>query len=442
MPTFPLTQGEYTCEFARMILPRWLGFGCALVLLVGSAPASDWPQWRGPSRTGHVPEGEPVPDKLPVDPKTVWRLKVGEGLASPVVAGGKVFCFDNTAGKETLHAIDAASGKEFWRRPIDDPFSDMQGPTGPRCTPVVDDDRVYALSCKGELQCLNTADGKLIWRVNFTNDLGAVFIGEKGNAPGASRHGNNGSPLVDGDCLYACVGGVIGAGVACFDKRTGGIRWKSQNDQAAYAAPVIASLAGARQLICFTVDGLIGLDPRDGKLFWRVPLKTAYARHVTTPVTHGDMVVVGSHQVGLVGTRISKAGDGLKAEQAWLRKDAAMNFASPIAVGKYLYGLGPAKNVLCVDFETGEVLWSKEGLITTSADKAHAGFLVMGRNILMLTDGGQLVLFAADPATCRELGRAQVCGLNWCNPAYADGKLYVRDGIKGAGELICLELLP
>lgn len=118
-----------------------------------------------------------------------------------------------------------------------------------------------------------------------------------------------------------------------------------------------------------------------------------------------------------------------------------MNFSSPVAVGKYLYGLGPAKNIICMDIETGKQRWSKEGITSTTADKAHAAFLVMGDKILILTDSGQLVLIAADPTECKEISRAQVCAMNWCNPAYADGKLYLRDGIKGTGKLLCVDLL-
>jgi len=368
-------------------------------------------------------------------------MKVGEGLASPVIAAGKVFYFDNAGGKETLHVIDAATMRELWRKEIDGTFSDSQGPTGPRCTPVVDGDRVYAQSCKGELQCLSVNDAKVIWRVNYTNDFGAIFVGEKGNIPGAARHGNNGSPVIDGDHLIACVGGTNSAGVVCFDKRTGKVVWKSQNDQAAYAPPVVTTIAGLKQVVCFTAEGLIGLCAQDGKLLWRVPMKTAYARHVTTPVVYEDIVVVASHQIGLIGTKIRKAGGELNAEQAWLSKEAAMNFASPVAMGKHLYGLGPAKNLVCVEIPTGKLMWSKEGHFNTSADKAHASFIVMGKNILTLTDGGLLVLFAADSRAFKEIGRAQVCGMNWCNPAYAEGKLYLRDGIKGAGELLCIHLL-
>ncbi len=426
-----------------MISVRYLAFVSisGVILSAGELRSEDWAQWRGPDRTGHVPQGAPVPAKLPAEPKAVWRIKTGESFASPVVAAGKVFYSDSAGGKETLHAVAAATAKELWSAEIDDLHKDTQGPPAPRCTPLVDGDRVYAQSCKGELKCLNVSDGKLVWRVNYSNDLSAVFIGEKGNAPGAARHGNDASPVIDGDHLIACAGGTNGASVVCFDKRTGKVIWKSQNDQAGYAAPMVATILGIKQVICFTVEGVLSVAADDGRFLWRIPVKTAYARHVTTPVIYGDMVVVASHQVGLLGIKVSRNGVGLSAEQVWVNKEAAMNFSSPVAVGKYLYGLGPTKNIVCVEIPTGKVEWSKEGYINTSADKAHAAFLVLGKNILLSTDSGELVLFAADPKECREISRAQVCSLNWCNPAYAEGKLYLGDGVKTAGELLCLDLL-
>ena len=438
-----MTFARFAGEFARMLISVrcFQTFWLTALLSLQTGLCADWPQWRGPQRTGHVPPGEPVPDKLPVTPKALWRLKVGEGLASPVVAAGKIFYFDAEQGKETLHAIEADSSKELWKATIDNAFGDTQGPAGPRCTPVVDGNRIYALSCQGELQCRGITDGKLIWRTNFTNDFGAVFIGEKGNAAGAARHGNNGSPLIMGERLYAPVGGTNGAGVVCFDKNSGRVIWKSQNDPAAYPPPVLATLAGITQVICFTVEGLIGLRESDGALLWRVSMKTTFGRHVTTPVAFEDIVVVASHQVGLVGTKIARAESGLKAEQIWLHKDLAINFSSPVLVGQHLYGLGPNKNLICVDVATGKLMWSKEGYFNTSADKAHAAFLVMGKNVLTLTDGGELILIEANPAEFKEHSRVQVCGLNWCNPAYVGGTLFVRDGIKTTGELLCLELL-
>ena len=415
----------------------WAGL-LGLLLVLPGADASDWPQWRGPERTGHVPPGERIPSPLPTEPKILWRVKIGEGLASPVVASGKVFHMDNQNGREILHALDATDAKELWRADIGEVFEDPQSPAGPRCTPLVDGDRVYAQSCRGELKCLKCADGSQLWHVNYTKDFSAVIIGEKGTSVGAARHGNNASPVIDGDRLFAPVGGTNGDGVVCFQKTSGAVIWKSQNDQAAYSAPIVATIQGVKQLVDFTVDGLIGLDIRDGKLLWRVPLKTSAGRHVTTPVVIEDSVIVSSHEIGLVCVRLSRQGEDWQAAKAWTKKESAINFSSPVVSGNYLYGLGPSKNLICVDVKTGAQMWSKPGYIAGSAGNSHAGFIVMGNNILALTDGGQLVLFAIDPKEFKEISNVQVCGKTWCNPAYADGKLFLRDG----RELLCVNLLP
>lgn len=410
----------------------------ALLILMSCAFAADWPQWRGPDRTGHVPSGERIPSTLPTEPKILWRVKIGEGLASPVVAGGKIFYLDTQDSQETLHALDAANAKELWHADIDQTFKDNQSPPGPRCAPIVDGNRVYAQSCRGELRCLTVADGKPLWHVNYTKDFSALFIGEKGSSVGAPRHGNNGSPVIDGDRLFALVGGTNGESVVCFQKATGQVIWKSQNDQAGYAAPIIATIHGVKQLVDFTVDGLIGLDVRDGKLLWRVPLKTSAGRHVTTPVVVDDMVMVASHEIGLVGVKLSRNGDNWQAAKAWVKKESAINFSSPVLAGSYLYGLGPSKNLICVDVKTGAQMWSRQGYIAGAASNAHVGLIVMGNNILTLTDGGQLVLFAVEPKEFKEISNVQVCGKTWCNPAYADGKLFLRD----AHELLCADLIP
>ena len=402
-----------------------------------SANGADWPQWRGLARTGHVPAGEVVPQSLPASPKVVWRVAVGDGVGSPVVSAGKVFHRDNQNAKETVHALDAATGKELWKAELDDVHKDSQSPAGPRSTPVVDGDRVYVQSCRGELRCLNVNDGSTVWQANYVKDFGSTFIGERGTAQGAVRHGYNGPPVVQGDHLIAGVGGK-GASIVCFEKTTGKVVWKSQDDTIGYAAPVVATVAGVEQVLFFTADGMIGLDVKDGKLLWRVPVKTAFGRHVTTPVVIDDMVIVSSHQAGLIGVKVSKEGEGLKAEQAYAKKDVAINFASPVLVGEHLYCVGPRANLLCIDPKTGASTWSQTGHFRTSGDKTHAGFVAMNDKVLTLTDGGELVLFHADPKEFREISRVQVSGNTWCNPAYSDGKIYLRD----AKELRCVQISP
>jgi outer membrane protein assembly factor BamB len=409
-------------------------FICAL--LAPTALATDWGQWRGPNRDGHVPEDIPVPANLDAV-KTLWHVPAGNGLASPVVAGGKCVYVDNVNSKETVHAVDAASGDSIWSVELDEVHKDSQSTPGPRCTPMIDGDRVYAQSGRGHLKVLNLANGNLIWQTDYVKDLGAVFIGEKGSAEGATRHGYTASPIVDGDHLIAETGGS-NAAVTCFEKRTGQILWKSQQGIPGYAAPILATVAGKRQLICYMVPGVFAFDPVDGKLLWTFKITTKFGRHAATPVVVGDTVVVSSHEVGLMGIKVTNAGDNFSAEKAWLVKDLAINFASPVAVGDYVYGVGPQKNLICVQAKTGNLVWSKDGFFTGNAGKTYAGMLLMGSNLLVLTDDGRLVMVAADSKAYHEIGHARVGTQNWCIPAYADGKLYLRD----EKEVVCVQLMP
>lgn len=424
-----------------------LNICAAIMLLLANASAADWPGWRGPARDGHAAPGSVFPQSLPPDPRRVWQLQIGEGIAPPVVAGDKVFYLDAQEGKEVIHALDRDTARELWRAPLDDAFKQGQTKPGPRCAPLVDGDRLYVQSCLGEFRCLAVADGQLKWRVNFTKEFHAGVPAEKGLAKGAQRHGFTAAPWVDGDRLLALVGDPNGAGVVCFDKHTGKVLWRSQNDQAGNAAPITAQIAGSapKQVVAFTVEGLIGLNLQTGELLWRIPLTTTHGRHVTTPVIDGNTVMVASKENSLLGVELApepvaanRNAPKWNAAIKWQTKDHYVNFSSPVAVGGYIYGLGPDKNLFCVETKTGKPMWSKEGFTIQSAEKAHLAIVGLGKNLLLLTDSGELVLVAADPKEFKELGRAQVCGTNWCNPAYADGQLFLRDG----HELVCVDLLP
>jgi outer membrane protein assembly factor BamB len=410
-------------------------FARALVLssCLTAAMTADWPSQRGPGADGVIPTGSVLPTALPDAPKVVWKGPVTDGFAAPIVVAGKVVYLDLQNGQEVVHCISFDKAKPLWDAPLDSAHKDGFG-TGPRCAPVSDGKLVFAQSCKGQLTAFDLASGKVAWSTSYVKDFKAVYTGEKGDSKGGSRHGYNGSPTLDGDHLYALVSGP-GAGVVCFEKSTGKVVWKSQDDQAAYAPPMVATIAGVKQVVAFTVSGALGLDAKDGALLWRVPLSTNYGRHVMAPIVHGDLVIVGSHEVGLVATRLSAAGGKVSAQQAWSVKALGPNFSSPVRIGEQLYGL-VGKQVVCVDIATGKALWQHEGNISTSPDKAFAAFIAAGDNVLMFNDGGELILFAANPKEYQERGRVQVCGKSWCHPAYVDGRIVVRD----AKQLLCVEI--
>ncbi|HUD47965.1 MAG TPA: PQQ-binding-like beta-propeller repeat protein [Candidatus Baltobacteraceae bacterium] len=416
---------------------HWL-LVCAVAVFSWHADAAlggDWPQWLGPRRDGHAAADSPALEKLSPDLKVVWRKKIGGGFSSPVVAGGKLVYFDENSQAEVAHLLDASTGAEIWSAAIGDVYRDEWG-AGPRSTPVMDGDRVFVQSCKGEFRCLNLADGRVIWGVSFARDFGVKFLGSKSNEGTAARRGNNGSPLVDDDAVIVPVGATNGATLVCFEKSNGRMLWKAGNDEAAYSSPVVATLAGVKQIVAFTADNLMGVERKQGTVLWQVPFRTEANRNAATPVIFGDTVIVNSHTIGLVGTRIVQEGGAIRAVPLWANQGQKINLSTPVRVGDYLYSQGPGQTYICADARTGETKW--EAAWFGARGTENTSTIAIGNHLLALTDMGELVLVAADPHQYTELSRVQVCGKNWNFPACANGRIYVRD----ARELICYELLP
>jgi len=406
-----------------------------LALLAASARAGDWPQWMGPQRDGHAAADTPAVEQLPPELKVLWRKKIGGGFSSPVVAGGKLVVFDENGREEVVRMLDAKTGSEIWSVPIGDVYRDEWG-AGPRSTPLIDGDRVYVQSCKGEFRCLNLAEGSVIWGVSFEKDFGVKFLGSKANEGTAARRGNNGSATVDGNSVIVNVGSTNGATLVCFDKSNGKVLWKAGNEEAAYSSPMVATLAGVKQVVSFTADALMGVERDHGTILWRIPFVTNAKRHASTPVIFGDTVIVNSHTIGLVGTKIVREGGELRAVPLWANKALKINLSTPVRVGDYLYDEGPSQNYICADVRTGRTMWQAPGFGTRGTENSST--IAVGKNLLVLTDSGELVLVAARSDQYTELSRVQVCGKNWNYPALAGSRLYVRD----ARELICYDLSP
>jgi len=404
----------------------------ALLLACAGSNASDWPQWRGPDRTGHAGNAASL-QSLPKELKPLWKVAVGGGHSAPVIAGNKVIYLDENGTHEVAHVLDAATGKELWKVDYADRFQDEWG-AGPRATPIIDGDRFYVQSCNGEFRCLRLADGKTIWQASFEKDFGVKFLGNKANEGTATRRGNNGSGVIDGNRVIVPVGSTKGASLVCFDKLTGKVLWQSGDDEAAYSSFMVNTVAGVRQVLAFTAEALLGADVESGKILWRVPLKTNAKRHAASPVVFGDQIFVNSHTLGLRSIRVEKDSGGFKATEAWANGDLKINLATPVLVDGHLYCQGANKDYVCVDAKTGALKWSQTGFGLGKKD--YSSTIVLGKNLLVLTEDGTLLLLAANPDKYTELGRVQVCGNTWSHPAFADGKLYVRDG----RSLQCLDL--
>ncbi len=411
-----------------MKAPLLLRAAAASLLLALPISAADWPQWRGPNRDGSVADPKHPLTALASEPKVAWKIDVGLGLASPVVAGNAVVYLDEQSAQEMVHCVNDTTGQPLWTKPLAPSVSFTNYTGGPRCTPLIDGDRVYVQSSSGEFRCLALATGQTLWHTNFETDYGARFLGNTGNDPEAKetasrRHGNNGSAAIDGERIFVPVGSPKGATLVAFNKLSGKELWRAGNDNTAYASVMAGTLAGTRQAVHFTADALMGVDEQSGRILWREPLKTGAKRHVCTPVLAGDTVTVASTSIGTIRFRILKTGSEFKAERLWTDAPLKTILGTPTLVGKLLFTIGPGSktDLVCLDFDTGTQVWAQPGL----AD--YASLTAVNDKLLVLSSTGELTLVAASPAKYEELGRAQVCGKTWSSPAYANGRLYVKD---------------
>ncbi len=409
---------------------RWLPPLPVLLLAGTFAAAADWPQWLGPNRDGSSAEKVAAWKEAP---KVVWEQDVGEGHSSPVVAGGRVFVHAKVKDKdeEEVVAFDAATGKEGWRTAYPRAAFKALFGNGPRATPAVAADKVFTFGITGVLSCFDAKDGKQLWQVDTLKKFEAKNL----------FFGVSCSPLIEGKLILMNVG-AKGASVVAFDRDKGDMAWKSQDDKASYASPIAVGEGAKRQVVFLTGEGVVSLSPVDGSLFWRFPFADALSESSTTPVRSGDLLLASTISAGSVGLRLETKDGKPAAEKVWKQDDLTCYFSTPVAVGKdHLYMVTGTKppafqvqaDLRCVEAATGKELWKKP-----KVGKYHASLLRTGDDkLLMLDDGGNLMLLEPNAKEYTELARAKVCGDEaWAHPALANGRLYVRDRQK----LVCLQL--
>jgi outer membrane protein assembly factor BamB len=363
------------------IFMRYAILLCLFPCLFGA----DWSQWRGPNRnaTTDVQVPSTWPDRL----KKGWSITVGEGHSSPVVVGDRVYQHTRLDDQEVVYCLNWKDGKEIWKVTNKAPYEMHSAATGhgkgPKSTPTVVDGRVYTFGISGILSCLDAKKGEVLWRKEF----GKQF---KTTSP---LYGTAMSPLViDGLCI-AHVGGHDQGNLAAFDAKTGEEKWSATKDGPGYSSPILATLANKKQLVTQTQNHLVGINPKNGQLLWKVPFTTGYDQNAITAVTHKNLVVFSGYEKPLQALKVLNTVDGFDTEEVWANRNFPLYMSSPVLVGDRLFGLSQKKRgvLFCVDCNTGKVIWENEG---RSGD--NASLVAVGKVILVLnTDGKLLVLNAA-----------------------------------------------
>jgi outer membrane protein assembly factor BamB len=391
------------------------------------ASAKDWPQWRGPNRDGLSPETTLLTDWPADGPRVLWKQPIGRAFSAVVVANGRLYTTEEEPGEpphfEAVVCRDARDGHEIWRFHYANEYSERFG-SGPRSTPAVDGDLVYAVGPTGIFHCLRADTGAKVWR----HDLMEEFHGR------TMRYGVSFSPLIEGDLVIAAPGGPDGNCVVAFDKRTGRVVWKSLDDTMGYSSPIAVTAAGVRQLLVFTNQALVSLAPADGRVHWRYPWVTENGFNIATPVAFGDYVFISSaYRKGCALLEITREADGsLKPHRVYEHNRMRNYFSSSVRWGDFFYGFDEM-DLVCMNVRSGEIAWREKG----ARSFRKGSLLIAAGHLFILGEGGTLTLVEATPTGYHEKAALRVSEQKcWTVPTLADQLLYIRD----EAQLLCLDL--
>lgn len=408
MPTTQVSRSTLRASLAA----AWLAAVLPAALSGTAAPATptDWPQFRGPRGDG-TSEGQGLlASWAGGGPKELWRRPIGEGFSSVAVRGDRLYTMGLDGEQETLFCLRLEDGELVWKAPVGPKFSEEFG-DGPRSTPAVDGERVYALSASGRLAALRASDGGKVWERDLLADLG-------GRMP---LRGYSPSPVVDDGLLLLEVGGVENRSIVAFDPATGAPKWTALEQRPGYSTPIVVTIDGVKQYVFAHTAGadVVALRP-DGALHWKFAWPHGpIAMPVFVPPNR--VFVSTANDVGGVLLEVTTAADGTaSAREVWASREMKSHFNTTVYHDGHLYGFDNA-TFKALDAATGKTKWAHRGF-------GKGSLLLADGLLVVLSDRGVLALVAATPEGYRELGRVQaMTGKSWTPPAIAGGRLIVRD---------------
>lgn len=410
----------------------------ALVLLAGAVlvtHADDWPQFRGVNRDA-VWNETGIMQTFPQEGlKTTWKISVGSGLASPVVAGGRVYLLGAELQKpkahECLRCLDEKTGKEIWQHAYDVTYPDWafdpKQNSGPNATPLVKDGKIYTLGQMGDLLCLDAEKGSMLWHRNLMQDFGTKEF--TGTTP---------SPLIEGSLLILPIGAGSGATVVAFDSETGKEVWRVLDDPWTYASPLVISAGGQRQLIIWTPKAVTSLDPASGKVWWREDIDTTNQYGSATPMQRGDKLLISGLMFQLDAAK--PAATVLWPESRSPTKVVLSACSISLLQDGCVFSGKTNGHLVCLDANDGKVLWDTDQ-VTGKGQGATIQLTPNGDSTLIFTDQGNLIRARLGREGYQELSRVHVVDpiqpfagrkLIWPPPAYANGHVFIHNG----GELV------
>ena len=404
---------------------RWI---LLVALVAGTTPqAESWPQWRGMNRDGKSGETGLLDQWPEGGPPLLWETDgLGAGYVTPSVDQGRILGTSYRDDDEVAWARSETDGSLIWEVAISPAARDIGYAHGPRSTPTVDGDDLFTLGAGGHLSRLDIRNGSLHWQVDLVKDLGGRMM---------SRWGYSESVLVDGERVICTPGGDEGT-VACLDRRTGDVLWRSRDltDPAAYSSILEVRLHDTDQYIVYTGESLAGIEPSTGEVLWKVPRRGRTAV-IPTPLVRDNLVYVTSgYRIGCNLFEIGKDGDGFTVTEKYANTDLENHHGGAILVGDHVYATSGVM-LKCMNLLDGKVLWEERSVGKGALSYADG-------HLYLRSERGPVALIEANPSKYEEKGRfdqpRRSRRSSWPHPVISGGRLYLRD----MDRLFCYRIEP
>jgi outer membrane protein assembly factor BamB len=370
--------------------------------------AADWPQWRGPNRDGISTETGLLASWPQGGPRVAWKTNgLGEGYSSLAISNGRIYTQGQRDRQEFVFAFDVKTGKKLWETQTSRDYRNDRG-DGPRGTPTIDGDRLYAMTGDGVVVCLDTATGKTIWSKNVAKEFG-------GSIP---TWGFSESPLIDGARLIVMPGGR-GASLVSLNKADGSLQWKTGSDRAGYSSAILATVGGVRQVIAFSADAALGVEEANGEPLWHYTKVSNRTANIATPIFHDDSVFVSSAYG--TGCALLKLGPKTMSE-VYFSNDMKNHYSTSVLVDSYLYGFNDSI-LTAMQYSTGKVAWKNRSV-------GKGSVLIADKKMYLLSEDGVIGLAEISPDAYKEISRFQVGKGSlptWSPLVISDGRMYFRD---------------
>lgn len=427
----------------------------------------DWPDFLGPNRDSKSPETGIISPWPATGLKIVWQRELQTGYGIGTISKGRMYHFERQGKQATLLCLKAETGDELWRFQYPTDYEDLLGyNNGPRCSPVIDGDRVYIYGAEGMLHCLQAGDGKLVWKLDVNTKYGVA----------QNFFGVGSTPVIDGDLLICMVGGSPpgspglyesggridgnGTGIVAFNKFTGEAKYAITDELASYSSPQLVTIDGRRWCFMFARGGLVGFEPASGKVDFQYPWRSPKLESVNaaTPVVVGNEVFISeTYSVGSSLLRVKPGGYELVwADDPSPRQPKALlaHWNTGIYVDGYLYACSgrnpPDADLRCIEWKTGKVQWIEQMPPET---RERSSLLYADGHFVQLGEYGTLKLIRVNPKKYELVSEMELLAEvsnpafrprpllkypAWAAPILSHGLLYVR----GDDRLVCLELIP